>query len=125
MTTMNISLPDSMRVFIEQKVAQNGYSTASEYIRQLVRDAQKVFLPTWEQTHGNDGYVSFEVDPLLEDPALNVAHSVLPRSVQRAIDQAPVRPGRWRPCRRSSKGCSRTTRTAAYSGRAGRRARPH
>jgi antitoxin ParD1/3/4 len=40
MTTMNISLPDSMRAYIEQKVAQGGYSTASEYIRQLVRDDQ-------------------------------------------------------------------------------------
>lgn len=36
---------------------------------QLVRDAQKVFLPAWQQTQGNDGYVSFELDPLLEDPA--------------------------------------------------------
>lgn len=34
----------------------------------LVRRAQEVFLPVWEQTHGNDGYVSFELDPLLEDP---------------------------------------------------------
>ncbi|HTU21381.1 MAG TPA: transaldolase family protein [Gemmataceae bacterium] len=33
----------------------------------LVRDAQQVFLPVWEQTRGNDGYVSFELDPLLED----------------------------------------------------------
>jgi antitoxin ParD1/3/4 len=41
MTTLNISLPDSMRTFIEEKVAQGGYSTASEYIRQLVRDDQK------------------------------------------------------------------------------------
>jgi antitoxin ParD1/3/4 len=41
MTTMNISLPDSMRTFIDQKVTQGGYSTASEYIRQLVRDDQK------------------------------------------------------------------------------------
>ena len=41
----------------------------------LVRDAQQVFLPAWQETHGNDGYVSFEVDPLLEDPALNLAHS--------------------------------------------------
>jgi antitoxin ParD1/3/4 len=41
MTTMNISLPDSMRAFIEQKVTQGGYSTASEYIRQLVREDQK------------------------------------------------------------------------------------
>src|SRR5271166_4817480 len=35
----------------------------------LVRQAQEVFLPSWEQTHGDDGYVSFELDPLLEDPA--------------------------------------------------------
>src|SRR5262249_19994559 len=33
----------------------------------LVRDAQQVFLPVWEKTRGNDGYVSFELDPLLED----------------------------------------------------------
>ena len=36
---------------------------------ELVSDAQKVFLPVWEQTRGNDGYVSFELDPLLEDVA--------------------------------------------------------
>jgi transaldolase len=33
----------------------------------LVKSAQEVFLPVWEQTRGNDGYVSFELDPLLED----------------------------------------------------------
>jgi transaldolase len=41
---------------------------------QLVRDAQQVFLPAWQQTHGNDGYVSFELDPLLEDPACTLSH---------------------------------------------------
>ena len=40
----------------------------------LVRDAQEVFLPVWEQTGGNDGYVSFEVDPLLEDEESNLSH---------------------------------------------------
>jgi transaldolase len=34
----------------------------------LVRQAQEVFLPIWQQTFGDDGYVSFELDPLLEDP---------------------------------------------------------
>jgi transaldolase len=33
----------------------------------LVRQAQETFLPVWEKTKGNDGYVSFELDPLLED----------------------------------------------------------
>ncbi len=41
MTTLNISLPDSMRVFIDEQIAQGGYSTASEYIRDLIRQAQK------------------------------------------------------------------------------------
>lgn len=40
----------------------------------LVRKAQEVFLPVWEATSGNDGYVSFELDPLLEDPELAPAH---------------------------------------------------
>src|SRR5262245_28157166 len=35
----------------------------------LVRQAQEIFLPSWQQTKGNDGYVSFELDPLLEDVA--------------------------------------------------------
>lgn len=33
---------------------------------QLVKSAQDVFHPVWEKTNGNDGYVSFELDPLLE-----------------------------------------------------------
>lgn len=35
----------------------------------LVRRAQQAFEPAWDRTRGDDGYVSFELDPLLEDPA--------------------------------------------------------
>jgi transaldolase len=35
----------------------------------LVRDAQEKFHPIWKETKGNAGWVSFELDPLLEDPA--------------------------------------------------------
>jgi len=35
----------------------------------LVSQAQAVFLPVWEETKGDDGWVSFELDPLLEDPS--------------------------------------------------------
>ncbi|MBI1914581.1 MAG: transaldolase [Planctomycetes bacterium] len=34
----------------------------------LVRQAQEVFLPVWQESFGDNGYVSFELDPLLEDP---------------------------------------------------------
>jgi transaldolase len=39
----------------------------------LVKQAQEVFLPVWQETRGNDGYVSFELDPLLEDPACTLS----------------------------------------------------
>jgi antitoxin ParD1/3/4 len=41
MTTMNISVPDEMKVFVESQMAQEGYASASEYLRMLIRDAQK------------------------------------------------------------------------------------
>ena len=34
---MNISLPESLRTFIEEQVTQRGYSTTSEYVRELIR----------------------------------------------------------------------------------------
>jgi antitoxin ParD1/3/4 len=40
-TTMNISLPEEMKAFIEAQIAREGYASASEYLRALIRDAQK------------------------------------------------------------------------------------
>jgi antitoxin ParD1/3/4 len=37
MATMNISLPDSMKAFVDAEVAERGYSTSSEYVRDLIR----------------------------------------------------------------------------------------
>jgi len=41
MQTMNISLPDPMKRYVEEQVAAGAYSSASEYIRELVRADQK------------------------------------------------------------------------------------
>ena len=35
--TMNISLPDSMKAFVDQRVKARGYGSHSEYLRDLVR----------------------------------------------------------------------------------------
>ena len=53
---------------------QSDDEVAWQLTDQLVRNAQEVFLPVWHETRGNDGYVSFEVDPLLEDPELGPPH---------------------------------------------------
>ena len=38
----------------------------------LVKAAQQVFEPVWTSTECNDGWVSFELDPLIEDPEANM-----------------------------------------------------
>jgi len=40
MSTMNISLPDSLKDFVDAQVAQRGYGTSSEYVRELIRRDQ-------------------------------------------------------------------------------------
>jgi antitoxin ParD1/3/4 len=37
MSTMNVSLPDEMRDFVERQVREGSFSTSSEYIRALIR----------------------------------------------------------------------------------------
>lgn len=40
MSTMNISLPDSLKAFVDEQVDQRGYGTSSEYVRELIRRDQ-------------------------------------------------------------------------------------
>jgi antitoxin ParD1/3/4 len=40
-STMNISLPDIMKEFVEEQVQSGGYGSVSEYMRELVRRDQK------------------------------------------------------------------------------------
>jgi antitoxin ParD1/3/4 len=41
MPTMNISLPEALRAFVEEQVTQRRYGTTSEYIRDLIRRDQE------------------------------------------------------------------------------------
>ena len=42
MATMNISLPDSLKAFVEEQAASGHYAGTSDYIRDLIRqDAER------------------------------------------------------------------------------------
>jgi antitoxin ParD1/3/4 len=41
MTTVTISLPDSLKEFVDTQVATKGYGNVSEYFRSLLREAQQ------------------------------------------------------------------------------------
>ena len=40
MNTMNISLPETLKSFVDQQVRSRGYSSSSEYVRELIRKDQ-------------------------------------------------------------------------------------
>ena len=40
MSTMNISLPETLKSFVDQQVSARGYSSSSEYVRELIRKDQ-------------------------------------------------------------------------------------
>ena len=37
MSTMNISLPEALKSYVDQQAHDNGYGSSSEYIRELIR----------------------------------------------------------------------------------------
>ena len=41
MQTMNISLPDPLKKFVDGQVAAGRYSSVSEYMRELIREDEK------------------------------------------------------------------------------------
>ncbi len=41
MTTVTISLPESLKEFIDRQLATKGYGNLSEYFRSLLREAQQ------------------------------------------------------------------------------------
>jgi antitoxin ParD1/3/4 len=85
MTTMNVSLPDEMKAFVEEQVQRGGYSTASEYLRELIRDAQKQAAKERLETlllEGLDSGPGIPVTPEFWERA----HRELERRIQRRKD---------------------------------------
>ena len=37
MSTMNISLPEMLKSFVDEQVSERGFGTSSEYVRELIR----------------------------------------------------------------------------------------
>lgn len=40
-STMNISLPEALKDYVKERVAEEGYSNPSDYVRALIREDRK------------------------------------------------------------------------------------
>ncbi len=50
MTSLNISLPEALKAYVEGQVASGDWGTPSEYIRELIRQDKERRLATLEQS---------------------------------------------------------------------------
>ena len=41
MSTMNLTLPDSLKAFVESRMAERGYGSADDYVEALIREDQE------------------------------------------------------------------------------------
>lgn len=64
MTTVTISLPESLKEFVDSQLATKGYGNVSEYFRSLLRNAQKAEAEARLETLLLEGLASAEDIPV-------------------------------------------------------------
>lgn len=79
MTSMNISLPDEMKGFVDEQVTRGGYSTASEYVRALLREAQRKAAQDRLETLLLEGLDSEPAKPLTDEDWQTIRRAAMDR----------------------------------------------
>ena len=65
MATMNISLPDAMKAWVEEQAKTGRYSNASDYVRDLIRqDSEDRAAIEWLQREVDKGFEGGPPKPL-------------------------------------------------------------
>lgn len=79
MATMNVSLPDALKEFVEAQVTEHGFSNSSEFVRALIRHAQS-----------RERLRSMVADGMTSGPGSELDDAYFERLRERARRAAPV-----------------------------------
>jgi antitoxin ParD1/3/4 len=83
MNTMNIAIPEQLKAFVQSQVERRGYSSVSEYVRDLIRGDQE------QQTIANleaeilKGLESGQSTPMTQEDWQAIRHEVRRRHAER------------------------------------------
>jgi antitoxin ParD1/3/4 len=67
MTILSLSVPDSMKAFLEEQVAKGGYGTTDEYLRALIGEAQRRAAQAKLEVLLSEGVDSGEPTPMTDE----------------------------------------------------------
>ncbi len=83
MTSVNISLPTNQRQFVQKKVSKGGYSTVSEYFRELIRQDEQREAEARLESMLIQALESGEPTPMTKEDWNDVRKEVRRRAAQR------------------------------------------
>lgn len=83
METMNIALPEAMKRFVQNQVQKGGYSSASEYIRDLIRADERAKARQALETEILKGLQSGEPTPMTSEDWEGIRTEVRKRHASR------------------------------------------
>jgi Arc/MetJ-type ribon-helix-helix transcriptional regulator len=55
MTTLEISLPDNLKTFVEEQAAKSGHGSASDYLVALISELHRIHFGSWVETELEKG----------------------------------------------------------------------
>jgi antitoxin ParD1/3/4 len=90
MTTVTISLPDSLKEFVDLQVAAKGYGNVSEYFRSLLREAQQRELDARLETLLLEGLASGDPIPVTEEFWTEIRTEAVRRVEARKVGKQPA-----------------------------------
>lgn len=67
MATMNISLPDELKQFVDEQVVEGGYSSSSEFLRELIRQSKRKKAEAFLRQLIAEGMASGPAEPIAPD----------------------------------------------------------
>ncbi len=83
MTTINITLPDEMKTFVESEVSNGGYGGAGEYLHALIREQQKRRAREELEAKLLEGIQSGEATPMTPEDWKDLKQEALARLANR------------------------------------------
>ena len=91
MDTMDIAIPENLKEFVQHQVERGGYSSVSEYVRELIRADQRRKVQEQLEAEILKGLESGEATPMTADDWTAIRQEVRRRYAerQRSVDTAP------------------------------------
>lgn len=67
MATMNVSLPDPLKQFVDEEVREGGFASTSDYMRDLIRQRQRAKAEELLRRLIAEGLASGPAEPVTKD----------------------------------------------------------